>query len=126
MHTFEVFVEHELKLVKIVVQGEMFLEDGEKIITVARTTAAEHGYDVLYDLREATTTVPFASWFHLPRNLPVFQNPRTRRVKAAVLASPKDKAVDDYKFFELVSDNVGLKLRIFFNEEKALKWLQRP
>ena len=124
MPFFEVFVDHQLKLVKITVTGEMFEADGKEIITVARTTAAEHGYNALYDISKATTTVPFASWFQLPRNLPVFQNLETRHIRAAVVASPHDKAVEDYKFFETVTHNMGIQLRVFFDEDEAIKWLQ--
>ncbi|MGI9055497.1 MAG: hypothetical protein ACR2F2_06810 [Pyrinomonadaceae bacterium] len=48
-------------------------------------------------MRQATTTVPFGSWFNLPRELDVFKDLSVWRVKAAILASPSDKAVDDYK-----------------------------
>ena len=78
---------------------------------------------MLYDVRQATTTVAFAGWFHLPRYLPVLQDSKTKSVKAAVLASPQDKAVEDYKFYEIVTDNVGIKLKVFFDELDALKWL---
>ena len=124
MSSFDLLVDNKLKLIRITVIGEIFQAEGEKIITMARSTAVEHGFFVLYDIRQATTTVPFASWFHMPRNLPVFQNLQTKLVKAAVLASPQDKAVEGYKFYETVTANMGLSLRVFFNEEKAIKWLQ--
>lgn len=124
MSNFEVSVDHELKLVKIIVTGEIFQEDGEKIITVARQTAAEHSYSLFYDIRQATTTVPFAQWFNLPRNLPVFQNPQIRKLAAAILVSPNDKAVEDYKFYEVVTNNLGIKLKIFFDENEAFEWLK--
>lgn len=124
LSSFEVFVDHELRLVRITAIGELFQADGEKIISTARSTAAEHGYVVLYDIRQSTATVPFSSWFHMPRNLSVFQNFQTKRVKAAVLASPDDKAVEGYKFYEIVTENLGISLRIFFDEDEAIKWLQ--
>lgn len=124
MHSFKIFVDHELKLVKITAIGEIFQADGEKIITLARTTAAEHRYEVLYDIRQATMTITFARWFHMPRELPVYQNAKTRRVKAAVLVSPEDKAVEDYKFYEIVTGNLGINFKIFFDEAKAFRWLR--
>ena len=122
--SYEVLLDHENFLVKITAFGELYQKDGEEIITVARTTAAEYGYNVFYDIRQATTTVAFASWFHLPRKLEVFKDMKTRRVKAAILASKQDKAVGDYKFYETVTQNIGIQLRVFFNEDEALTWLK--
>ena len=101
----------------------MFQADGERIITAAREASAENNYDILYDIRQATTTVPYASWFSLPRELEVFKDLNAWRFKAAVLASQSDKAVDDYKFYELVTGNIGLRIRLFFEENEAIEWL---
>lgn len=123
MDSFDLVLDDERHLVKITAAGEIYQEDGEKLITVARTTAAQHGYDLLYDIRKATAKIPFVSYFNLPRELQVYKDIKTRRVKAAVLISEKDKALKDYKFYETVTDNVGIKLRFFFDETEALEWL---
>jgi len=123
MSPFDVFLDSERQLVKVVASGELFQSDGEKIITAAREKAAENNYNILYDIRNATTTVAFASWYRLPRDLDIFKNPKTRQIKAAVLVSQTDKALEGYKFYEVVTENVGLKLRIFFEETEALEWL---
>lgn len=125
MASFDVFLDHERRLVRITAFGELFQPDGEEIITTARTKAAEHQYNVLYDIRQATTTVNLANWFNLPRRLEVFHERKTRQVKAAVLVSPTDKAMEGYKFYEVVTDNLGIKLRIFFDETEAIEWLNR-
>ncbi len=123
MSSFEVYLDHETKLVKINAFGEFFQEDGEKIITAARTTATEYGYNIFYDFRQATTTVNLASWFNLPRDLEVFKKTETRRAKAVVLVAKTDKAVEGYKFFETVTENVGINFRVFFNEVEAIEWV---
>jgi hypothetical protein len=125
MNSYDITLDPENQIVKIKAYGELFQKDGEEIITAARLKAAEHKYNVLYDMREATTTVNFASWFELPRKLDVFKNAATRSVKAAVLASNTDKAVDDYKFYEIVTDNIGIKIRVFFDEAEAVSWLAK-
>ena len=124
MNSFEILVDPDLELVKIIASGELLQADGEKIITLAREAAAKYSYNVLYDIRGATTTVAFSSWFHLPRELSVFQSLPTRRVKAAVLCSPNDKAVEDYKFYQTVMENLGISLRVFFDETEAADWLR--
>ncbi|CAN5437682.1 hypothetical protein BH10ACI1_BH10ACI1_19140 [soil metagenome] len=123
MNSLDLILDNERKLVKITAVGEFFQSDGEKLITLARTEAAEHGYNVLYDIRQATASVPFASWFELPGKLEVFKDPKKRQVRAAILASQNDKAVHEYEFYELVTDNLGINIRIFFKESEALEWL---
>jgi hypothetical protein len=123
MDSFNVFLNEELQLVKVVVEGELFQNDGEKVITAARTLAAEHNYNILYDMRAATSTIEFSSWFRLPRDLDVFQETNARKIKAAVIVSQTDKALEGYKFYETVMDNLGFKTRIFFDETEALIWI---
>ncbi len=123
MSSFEIKLDHENRLVRVTGTGEFFQPDGEKLITAARTAAGERDYSIFYDMRRATTTVHFASWFSLPRKLDVFNQLKTRRVKAAILVLKEDKAVEDYKFYELVTDNIGIKIRVFFDETEAFTWL---
>ena len=123
MDSFNISLNHELKLIRVTAAGEIFQADGERIITAAREAATKNGYDILYDIRQATTTVSFASWFNLPRKLDVFKDLSVWRFKAAVLASPSDKAVDDYKFYQLVTGNIGLRISLFFEEKVAIQWL---
>lgn len=125
MSYFELSVDHELKLIRITVIGELFHKEGKEIITTGRTTAAEYGYDVLYDMRQGTTTVNFSEWYFLPRDLKVFQIKKTKDVKAAVLVSPQDKAAEGYKFYENVTTNMGISVRIFLDESEAIEWLRK-
>ena len=123
MSSFDISLDREKRLVRVKVFGELHLKFGEELITTARTTAAEHRYNILYDLRETQTIVSYADLYNLARRLDVYSNPATRRIKAAIILSPEDKAVEDYKFYELVTDNVGLQLRIFFDEDEAGEWV---
>lgn len=123
MNSFEILFDDERNIVRATVVGEMLQTDGEKVITTTRKTAAEKGCNIIYDIRQATTKVAFAEWYHLPRKLEVFKQPNSRQIKAAVLASPEDKAVSGYQFYETVTENLGFKLRIFFDESEAIAWL---
>lgn len=123
MDSFNVSLDHDLKLIRVTAAGEMFQADGERIITAAREASAENNYDILYDIRQATTTVPYASWFSLPRELEVFKDLNVWRFKAAILASSSDKAIEDYKFYELLTGNIGLRISLFFEENEAIEWL---
>lgn len=123
MDSLEISLDHENKIVRVTATGQLNLSDGESIITEARTTAGKYRFDIIYDIRNASTVVPFADWFHLPRKLPVFKEENARSIKAAILASPEDKALGDLKFYETVTYNLGFKLRVFFDENEAIAWL---
>lgn len=123
MSAFDVFLDHERHLVLVTAVGQLTKQDGEEIISTARTLAAEYSYYLLYDIRQATLKIDLASWYNFPRKLEVYQNLKTRMIKAAVIASPDDKALEDYKFYEVVTANLGIRLRFFFDEHKAVEWL---
>ncbi|HEY0461184.1 MAG TPA: hypothetical protein VGC97_18760 [Pyrinomonadaceae bacterium] len=123
MDSFDIYLDDATRLVKVVVMGEVFQNEGERVVKTARETAAKHNFNVLYDIRAATITVPFANWYTLPRELEVFKTVTARQTKAAVLVSQTDKALEDYRFYETVADNLGFKLRVCFEETEALEWL---
>lgn len=122
MDSFDIDLDTELKLVRVTVSGNMQQKDGEKIISTARRTAAEHRFDILNDIRQATTKVSLANWFQLPKTLDVLKKPETRHIKAAIIFSPAD-SVEDYRFYEDVSKNMGLRIRFFLTESEAVSWI---
>ncbi len=122
MDTFVVDLDHDRGFVRATATGDVLQRDGERIITTARTTAAEYGYSVLYDMQHATPRVPLSNWFHLPRELAVLKDSKTRYIKAAIVISA-DAPVAAYEFYELVAQNLGLSVRIFFSEGEAVAWL---
>ena len=123
MNKFSTSLDFKHKIVRAVANGLIMKSDIEHMITAARKAAGEHGFNVLYDLRNATTKVPFAEWYYIPRNLPVFKEPDAKSVKGAMLISPEDKSIKDYQFYETVADNLGFQIRTFFDETEAINWL---
>jgi hypothetical protein len=119
---YNITLDNENKIVRVVAFGELDKKLGEEIITNARTTATEHKYNILYDVAQAIVLVSLIDWFFLPRTLPVLQNQEMRTIRAAVLipAGDQERA---YKFYETVTHNVGMDLRIFLKEDEAVKWL---
>jgi len=120
---YDIKLDNENEIVRVVVSGELDKKLGEEIITNARTAATEHKYNILYDVTQATVLVSLIDWFFLPRTLPVLQNLEIRIIRAAVLipAGDQERA---YNFYETVTYNVGMNLRIFFKEEEAISWLK--
>ena len=116
-----VFADDDLKLVRAIVRGDVHKSLGRKIITEARTLAAEKGYGILCDVRKATVRVALVEWFYLPRELEVLKRLPTRIVRVAVVVAPK--AIEDYRFYENVATNVGLRFKVFLDEDKAIAWM---
>jgi len=95
--------------------------DGEKVIVETRAFAAEKQCGILCDITHATINVNLADWFYLVRNKDVFPNVSTE--KTAILINP-----DKWKLFKYVEDvtqNVGLKIRVFRKKDDAMAWLKK-
>jgi hypothetical protein len=121
---YTITLDTDNKIVHVLAHGELSKELGEEIITKARATAAEHQYNIFCDVRHAEVKVPFADWFFLPRRLAIFKDAKIRAIKVAVLISP-GKREKIYGFYETVTHNLGMKLRVFLQEKEALEWLKQ-
>jgi hypothetical protein len=110
--------------VHVIARGEIIRAVGDEIITKARMKAAECRCNIFCDVRETTVKVGFAEWYFLPRRLNVYKNLKARFIRTAILISP-GKQEKIYKFFEIVAQNLGLNIRIFLDEAKALAWLKK-
>lgn len=122
---YSISLDEKNGLVRATARGELTKELGEKIITEARTLAAEYQYLIYFDVRDSEAKVSLADWFYLPRKLSVFKQEGMRAMKVAVLISP-GKHERSYSFYQTVSSNLGFNLRIFLKEADALAWLLNP
>ena len=122
MGEYKITIDDSKKIVRVVATGDFDKYLGDEMITKTRTTAGEHGYNIYCDATKAKVNVSVIDWFHLPRTLPVLQDQKIRQIKTAILI-PSDKQVDNYKFYETVTYNVGMNLRVFLNEDEAINWL---
>ena len=108
-------------LVNLVVKGSMNKYDGEKVIVETRAFAAEKQCGILCDITHATINVNLADWFYLVRNKDVFPNVSTE--KTAILINPDKWKI--FKYVEDVTQNVGLKIRVFRKKDDAMAWLKK-
>ena len=120
---YTITLDHERCLVYVVAQGEFDFQSGGELSTDARKTAAEHQCNIVCDVRKSRAKVNLADWFFLPRRLFVYKDWKTRSVKTAILVTA-GKQESNYRFFENVTSNLGLWIKIFLSEEKALEWLR--
>ena len=119
---YEINIQKEQPIVHLVVHGELEKDVGEKIITQARTIAKENQCNILCDVRQGEVRAVFADWFYLPRKLDIYS--KTRTVKTAILITPGQQE-KEYRFFETVTHNLGINIRIFSQKTNALDWLKK-
>ena len=120
---FTITLDHEQGLVWVVAEGEFNKDLGDELITNARNEAAEQHYNIICDVRQITISVALADWFFLPRRLGVYRNPKTRFIKTAIVVTTGNQE-KIFRFFETVTSNLGMNIRIFYREEDALEWLR--
>ena len=120
MAKFEISYDSDRNLTHVVVEGDLYKEEGDEIIRQSREAAAANQSSLLYDVREARSRVSLADWFFLPRRLDVLQDPKAKSPKVALVVSAEE--LGDYRFYEDVAQNAGLSLRVFLNETEALAW----
>jgi hypothetical protein len=120
---YTITLDHERRLVRVTAQGEFEIKTGNELITKSMNIAAEHQYNILCDVRASRAKADLGDWFFLPRRLGVYKDLRTRSTRSALLVSP-GRQENAYRFFETVAINVGLKIKIFLEEEEALEWLE--
>ena len=120
-YSYVISLDDESRMIRLVVKGEISKSEGERIIVEARNRAAENEYDILCDLTDASIKATMADWFYLVRNKEIYPSIPTE--KTAILVSPE--SWKSFKFIENVTRNVGLKIRIFLQEEDALEFLKK-
>lgn len=119
---YTITLDPERGLVRVVARGVFDRVLGEELITSARKTAAKHHYNILCDVRESHTRAGLADWYFLPRRLLVYLGSKTRGIKTAIIVATGEQE-RTYRFFETVTRNLGMNIRIFLRQEEALEWL---
>ena len=118
--TYEISEDEDNNLVNLVVHGSLNKFEGQMVIKETRALAAEKKCGILCDITNATFNVNLADWFYLARNKDVY--PDISLEKTAILINPDSWKL--FKFVEDVTQNVGLKIRIFIKKDDAMDWLK--
>lgn len=124
MSPYDFETDEKHKLIRVRAWGKMSKKEGTKAIVEARRLAMEHGYDLLYDIREMELEgVSLADFYYLPREQGVFSQPDSRKAKVAIIVSEQMDKITDYKFYEDVTQNLGFSVKIFTGFVEAENWL---
>jgi len=118
---YEITLDEERRIVRLVVKGELSKTVGEQAITEVRTKAMGNKYNIFCDVRHAKVRASFSDWFYMPRNLEIYKT--TKGLKTTILIT-KGKQEEEYNFFENVAYNLGINIKIFYEEQDAFEWLE--
>ena len=121
---YKIDLDQDRKVVIVTVQGKISNKSGKEVITNARSSAEEYGYNILYDLRETELSISVADLFHLARNPEVLGNPKMKYVTRVAILSVPDDQNSNYNFYETTAHNAGLRVKVFMDEEEAYEWLR--
>jgi hypothetical protein len=122
MGEYKITIDHSNSIVRVIAAGDFDKDLGDEMITKTRIAASENRYNIFCDATKAKVNVSVIDWFNLPSTLPVLQDQNVRRIKSAILI-PAGEQEENYKFYETVTHNVGMNLRVFLDEEEAINWL---
>ena len=122
---YTITLDHERRLVHVTAQGEFEIKTGDELIIKSMNIAAEHQYNILCNVRASRAKADLGDWFFLPRRLGVYKDLKSRNTRTAILVSP-GRQENVYRYFETVAVNVGLRIKVFLDETKALEWLDEP
>ncbi len=89
----------------------------------ARIARKYECYLVLNDAREATSALSTLEIFDLPRIIVEILTETGLEVQKFKRALVVSKAIDDFTFFETVSQNRGQKVTLFRDFDEARSWL---
>jgi hypothetical protein len=110
------------RVVRVDVSGKFDAAEAPRMTTDARAAAAQSGFNVLYDIREARAgKLENTDLFWLPRNVPALKDPKASRVRVATLFVECQRSI--VEFWETAFRNVGLNARGFEDEAAAIAWL---
>ena len=116
--------DHDQKLIISKASGPMDAEIGKEFIAASRRKASEYEYNILYDIRELDLDASISDMYGLVKNLPEFQDNKSRHLKVALLISKETPRSDNFSFYETAAQNEGLIVKLFMNEEEAMSWLK--
>jgi hypothetical protein len=121
---YSVKIDAEKRVVRVHVSGTFDAAEAPRMATDARSAAAESGFNILYDIREARAgKLENADIFWLPRNVPALKDPKAARVRVATVYVECQRPV--VEFWENAFRNMGLTARGFEEEEPAIEWLHK-
>lgn len=110
-------INEKLGLMEIYSYGIVTAEDIDQSIEKAQNALKKYGLNkLLVDSRKQEKMPGAVSIFRIFSNFP-------RHISLAILAEKKQVTVNDIIFGENVAVNRGIRMRVFYDREAAVEWL---
>lgn len=122
--TYRIDLDHQQQLVRVFYQGAIDLATAAAMTTDARELANQHGYQLLYDLRNARLAASLTAVGEFPANYVSMVTASYPDLASANLISPDDN-LDYWQFYGRACQTAGVVWQAFFTEEEALQWLHQ-
>ncbi len=120
----EATVDERRKLVWIRHTGILSVDVALAMLAAARSKAAEVGYPIVYDFRQSRLHVSLWTLGQYPTKYIQPAAESSGYLPAVHLISPDDN-LDYWRVYEQSAINAGLRLKLFFDEDEAVVWLQQ-
>lgn len=110
-------IDRERGIILVESRGAVSVADIRASIEAVETIFTEEGLDkTLVDARTQDQPPSITELYEIASNLP-------RGIRIALLTSSGTPAEDGLRFLETVAKNTGLEVRVFLDEDEALRWL---
>lgn len=114
-------INDSVRISKVILTGILTVSEMGPIGKEARLKAYELGYKLLFDFRSVDVNVTMAEAFNYPREAYSDIEPATKIIPTAHLVKIEDE--EFWSFVEISFRNVGMNIRMFFDENEAVEWL---
>ena len=110
-------IDEERGIVIVDSSGTISLQQIRETMTAVLAICAEKGFKkTLVDARKQEELPSITELYEIASNIP-------REIKVALLGIGGGPSEDGLRFLETVAKNTGLEVRVFFEEDEALRWL---
>ena len=108
------------KIIVVRLSGKLYSNDFSKIDSENREKAIELGYKLIYDFSKTVNYISIIEAYHWSFNSP--KSVYFQLVPVVFLSNQNDLTF--FKFFETTSVNKGFNIKMFTEEDAAIKWLK--
>lgn len=123
MMKVKTIIDQKLQLVRLTVSGNINIDEGKEMIRDARRNALKYGFNLLYDMRQATLDASVTDLYKLVWDGEVFDDPEMYKARVGILV--KESKLADYQFYETTASNAGLTVKVMHEEAELIKWISQ-
>ncbi|MEI7504097.1 MAG: hypothetical protein WCJ61_12515 [Paludibacter sp.] len=104
-------------------EGDITRNDFAETDRLIRTKANELNYKILFDFRNSQNCISIADAYFWFLNFYTDNENALKTIPTAHLSRVEDEPF--FKFFETTTNNNGIPIKMFLEEESAMAWLEK-